>query len=231
MKARFLNKMALSAFILASAGALPSVAQQAASPAAVPAVKAVQMTAAEKALLAGMNKVVKDGQRTGALNMRAVDAVFAQASAAGVSEPVMARLVSMPAGAFPAFAPQIAAAAVKSYSGCASESQVRAIIAAAVEVQAKPYASVAPICEAVQNVLGDCPVAERLPSMAVEIAKAAPDNPFNPVSGRPSSPSDAMPGKDNPGDFAAGGSLVLPGGTPIGGTPTSPEPVSNPSGN
>lgn len=42
MKARFMTKTALSALALAFAGALPGVAQQTASPAAVPAVNKVK---------------------------------------------------------------------------------------------------------------------------------------------------------------------------------------------
>ena len=34
-----------------------------------------------------------------------------------------------------------------------------------------------------------------------------------------------------PVEDVAEGSLVLPGGLPVGGTPTSPAPVSNPAGN
>ncbi|MFR4416469.1 MAG: hypothetical protein ACLT8E_03200 [Akkermansia sp.] len=34
-----------------------------------------------------------------------------------------------------------------------------------------------------------------------------------------------------PGEEASGGALVLPGGLPVGGSATSPAPISNPAGN
>lgn len=132
----------------------------------------------------------------------------------------MAQMVSMAAEAFPVNAPQVASAAVKSYGSRVTEAQVRNIVSAAVSVQPKPYASVSPICAAVTKALGHSPVAMTMPSIAVEVAAGTPDNVTTQTRGI------VQPGED-----AAGGALVMPGGVPVGGTPTSPAPVSNPSGN
>lgn len=224
MKARFITKTALSALALAFAGTLPGVAQQTASPAAVQAAAKVKATAAEKGFMQAMAGIVQAGQKSGALDMKAVREVLKDAVKAGVSDPVMGAMVSMAAGAFPAHAPLIVSAAVRSYGTDVTEAHVRNIVAAAVSVQPKPYASVSPICEAVIKALGSSMVANTVPSIAVEIAALTPDNPLRGVTTQ-------TQGLVKPGEQASGGALVLPGGTPIGGTPTSPSPVSNPAGN
>lgn len=71
MKARFMTKTALSALALAFAGALPGVAQQTASPAAVPAVNKVKASAVEKAFMNQMAGVVQASLKAGALDMKA----------------------------------------------------------------------------------------------------------------------------------------------------------------
>lgn len=224
MKTRFLTKAALSALALTFAGALPSVAQQTVSPAAAPAVATVKATPAEKAFMQKMAGIVQAGQKSGSLDMKAVAALLDGAAKAGVSEPVMGAMVSMAAGAFPAQAPTIAAAAVKSYGPQVTESQVRNVISSAVAVQPKPYASVTPIAEAVTRVLGNSPVASTVPSIAVSVASATPDNPLQGVTTQ-------TQGLTRPGEDSAGGAMVLPGGISVGGTPTSADPVSNPAGN
>ena len=199
MKARSITKTALSVLVFAFAGTLSGVAQQVASPSAAPAVDHVKASAA-------------------------VSAILGSAVKAGVSDAVMAQMVSMAAEAFPVNAPQVASAAVKSYGSRVTEAQVRNIVSAAVSVQPKPYASVSPICAAVTKALGHSPVAMTMPSIAVEVAAGTPDNPLQGVTTQ-------TRGIVQPGEDAAGGALVMPGGVPVGGTPTSPAPVSNPSGN
>lgn len=224
MKARFMTKAALSALALAFAGTLPGVAQQTASPAAVPAVNKVKASDVEKAFMKKMAGVVQDGLKAGALDMKAMKDVMNAAAKAGVSDSVMGSMVSMAAGAFPASAPAIAAAAVQSYGPQVTEGQVRTVISSAVAAQPKPYASVSPIAEAVQNALGSSPVANSVSSIAVGVAAQTPDNPLQGVTTQ-------AQGLVKPGEETSGGSLVLPGGTPVGGTPTSPSPVSDPAGN
>lgn len=120
MKARSITKTALSVLVLAFAGTLSGVAQQAASPSAAPAVDDVKASAAEKVFIQKMAATVEAGRRSGALDMKAVSALLDSAVKAGVSDAVMAQMVSMAAGAFPVNAPQVASAAVKSYgSQCA----------------------------------------------------------------------------------------------------------------
>lgn len=225
MKARSITKTALSVLVLAFAGTLSGVAQQAASPSAVPAVDHVKASAAEKVFIQRMAATVEAGRKSGALDMKAVSAVLDSAVKAGVSDAVMAQMVSMAAGAFPANAPQVASAAVKSYGTRVTEANVRNIVSAAVSVQPKPYASVSPICVAVTKALGHSPVAMTMSSIAVEVAAETPDNPLQGVT------TQAHGLIANPGEDAATGALVMPGGIPVGGTPTSPAPVSNPSGN
>lgn len=144
MKARFMTKTALSALALAFAGALPGVAQQTASPAAVPAVNKVKASAVEKAFMNQMAGVVQASLKAGALDMKAVTEILNAAVKAGVSDQVMGSLVSMAAGAFPGSAPAVASAAVKSYGTQVTEANVRNVIASAVAVQPHPYASVSP---------------------------------------------------------------------------------------
>lgn len=224
MKARFMTKTALSALALAFAGTLPGVAQQAASPAAAPAVNKVKASASDKAFMKKMAGVVQAGLKAGALDMKAVAEVLNAAVKAGVSDSAMGSMVSMAAGAFPADSPAIASSAVRSYGTQVTEAQVRNIVASAVAVQPHPYASVSPICEAVTKALGNSMVANTIPSIAVSVAAATPDNPLQGVTTQSS-------GLVKPGEEASGGALVLPGGLPVGGTPTSPSPVSNPAGN
>jgi len=224
MKARFTTKAALSALVLAFAGALPGVAQQTASPATVPAADKVKASAVEKAFMKKMADIVQSGLKAGALNMVAVTEVLNDAARAGVSDPVMAAMVSMVSGAFPDNAPAVASAAVRSYGDKVTEAQVRNVIAAAVSAQPHPYASVAPISEAVEKALGNSPVAKTVPSIAISVADQTPDNPLSGVTAQGS-------GLERPGENVSEGSLVLPGGLPVGGTPTSPAPVSNPAGN
>ncbi len=224
MKARFMTKTALSALALAFAGTLPGVAQQAASPAAAPAVNKVKASASDKAFMKKMAGVVQAGLKAGALDMKAVAEVLNAAVKAGVSDSAMGSMVSMAAGAFPADSPAIASSAVRSYGTQVTEAQVRNIVASAVAVQPHPYASVSPICEAVTKALGNSMVANTVPSIAVSVAAATPDNPLQGVTTQAN-------GLVKPGEEASGGALVLPGGLPVGGTPTSPSPVSNPAGN
>lgn len=224
MKARFMTKTALSALALAFAGTLPGVAQQAASPAAAPAVNKVKASASDKAFMKKMAGVVQAGLKAGALDMNAMAEVLNAAAKAGVSDSAMGSMVSMAAGAFPADSPAIAALAVKSYGTRVTEAQVRNIVSSAVAVQPHPYASVSPISEAVTKALGNSMVANTVPSIAVSVAAATPDNPLQGVTTQSS-------GLVKPGEEASGGALVLPGGLPVGGTPTSPSPVSNPAGN
>ena len=105
MKARSITKTALSVLVLAFAGTLSGVAQQAASPSAAPAVDHVKASAAEKVFIQKMAATVEAGRRSGALDMKAVSAVLDSAVKAGVSDAVMAQMVSMAAGAFPVNAP------------------------------------------------------------------------------------------------------------------------------
>lgn len=220
MKARFMTKTALSALALAFAGALPGVAQQTASPAAVPAVNKVKASAVEKAFMNQMAGVVQASLKAGALDMKAVTEILK----AGVSDQVMGSLVSMAAGAFPGSAPAVASAAVKSYGTQVTEANVRNVIASAVAVQPHPYASVSPISEAVTKALGSSMVANAVPGIAVGVAAQTPDNPLQGVTTQTS-------GLVRPGEEASGGALVLPGGLPVGGSATSPAPISNPAGN
>ena len=101
---------------------------------------------------------------------------------------------------------------------------MRNVIASAVSSQSNPYASVAPISEAVEKVLGNSPVAAAVSSIAVDVAAQTPDNP---LSGETVQGS----GLASPDEGISEGCLVLPGGLSVGGTPTSPAPVSNPAGN
>lgn len=218
MKARSITKTALSVLVFAFAGTLSGVAQQVASPSAAPAVDHVKASAAEKVFIQRMAAAVEAGRKSGSLD------ILGSAVKAGVSDAVMAQMVSMAAEAFPVNAPQVASAAVKSYGSRVTEAQVRNIVSAAVSVQPKPYASVSPICAAVTKALGHSPVAMTMPSIAVEVAAGTPDNPLQGVTTQ-------TRGIVQPGEDAAGGALVMPGGVPVGGTPTSPAPVSNPSGN
>lgn len=151
MKARFVTKAALSALALAFAGTLPGMAQQTASPAAAPAVDQVKASAVEKAFMKKMADIVQAGLKAGALDMKAVSGVLSDAAKAGVSDHVMGAMVSMAAGAFPSNAPAVASAAVRSYGPGVKEEQVRNVIASAVSSQPHPYASVAPISEAVEK--------------------------------------------------------------------------------
>lgn len=224
MKARFMTKTALCALALAFASALPGVAQQAASPAAAPAVNKVKASASDKAFMKKMAGIVQAGLKAGALDMKAVSEVLNAAVKAGVSDSAMGSMVSMAAGAFPTDSPAIASLAVQSYGTQVTEAHVRNIVASAVAVQPHPYASVSPICEAVTKALGNSMVANTVPSIAVSVAAATPDNPLQGVTTQAS-------GLVKPGEEASGGALVLPGGLPVGGTPTSPSPVSNPAGN
>lgn len=225
MKARFMTKTALSALALAFAGALPGVAQQTASPAAVPAVNKVKASAVEKAFMNQMAGVVQASLKAGALDMKAVTEILNAAVKAGVSDQVMGSLVSMAAGAFPGSAPAVASAAVKSYGTQVTEANVRNVIASAVAVQPHPYASVSPISEAVTKALGSSMVANAVPGIAVGVAAQTPDNPL--CKGVTTQTS----GLVRPGEEASGGALVLPGGLPVGGSATSPAPISNPAGN
>ena len=217
MKARFVTKAALSALALAFAGTLPGVAQQTASPAAAPAVDSVKASAVEKVFIVKMADIVQAGLKAGALDVKAVSGVLNEAVKADVSDRVMGAMVSMAAGAFPSSAPAVASAAVRSYGPNIREGHVRNVIASAVSSQSNPYASVAPISEAVEKVLGNSPVAAAVSSIA----------PDNPLSGETVQGS----GLASPDEGISEGSLVLPGGLPVGGTPTSPAPVSNPAGN
>lgn len=219
-----MTKTALSALALAFAGTLPCVAQQTASPAAVPAVTQVKASASDKAFMKKMAGVVQAGLKAGALDMKAVAGILNAAAKAGISDSAMGSMVSMAAGAFPADSPAIASLAVRSYGTQVTEPQVRNIVASAVAVQPKPYASVSPICEAVTKALGNSMVANAVPAIAVSVAAATPDNPLQGVTTQTHS-------LVKPGEDASGGALVMPGGTPVGGTPTSPSPVSNPAGN
>lgn len=224
MKARFMTKTALSALALAFAGALPGVAQQTASPAAVPAVNKVKPLLLKRLFMNQMAGVVQASLKAGALDMKAVTEILNAAVKAGVSDQVMGSLVSMAAGAFPGSAPAVASAAVKSYGTQVTEANVRNVIASAVAVQPHPYASVSPISEAVTKALGSSMVANAVPGIAVGVAAQTPDNPLQGVTTQTS-------GLVRPGEEASGGALVLPGGLPVGGSATSPAPISNPAGN
>jgi len=213
MKARFVTKAALSALALAFAGTLPGVAQQTAAP----AVDSVKASAVEKVFIVKMADIVQAGLKAGALDVKAVSGVLNEAVKADVSDRVMGAMVSMAAGAFPSSAPAVASAAVRSYGSNIREGHVRNVIASAVSSQSNPYASVAPISEAVEKVLGNSPVAAAVSSIAVDVAAQTPDNPLS--------------GETVPDEGISEGCLVLPGGLPVGGTPTSPAPVSNPAGN
>ena len=155
MKARFVTKAALSALALAFAGTLPGVAQQTAAP----AVDSVKASAVEKVFIVKMADIVQAGLKAGALDVKAGSGVLNEAVKADVSDRVMGAMVSMAAGAFPSSAPAVASAAVRSYGSNIREGHVRNVIASAVSSQSNPYASVAPISEAVEKVLGNSPVA------------------------------------------------------------------------
>lgn len=115
MKARSITKTALSVLVFAFAGTLSGVAQQVASPSAAPAVDHVKASAAEKVFIQRMAAAVEAGRKSGSLDMKAVSAILGSAVKAGVSDAVMAQMVSMAAEAFPVNAPQVASAAVKGY--------------------------------------------------------------------------------------------------------------------
>ena len=175
MKARFVTKAALSALALAFAGTLPGVAQQTAAP----AVDSVKASAVEKVFIVKMADIVQAGLKAGALDVKAVSGVLNEAVKADVSDRVMGAMVSMAAGAFPSSAPAVASAAVRSYGSNIREGHVRNVIASAVSSQSNPYASVAPISEAVEKVLGNSPVAAAVSSIAVDVAAQTPDNPLS----------------------------------------------------
>ena len=78
--------------------------------------------------------------------------------------------------------------------------------------------------EAVTKALGSSMVANAVPGIAVGVAAQTPDNPLQGVTTQTS-------GLVRPGEEASGGALVLPGGLPVGGSATSPAPISNPAGN
>lgn len=224
MKARFITNAALSVSALVFAAALPAAAQQAKSPAPAPAASSAKAASAEKAFVQKMDKVVQDGKKAGALNMDAVSKVFSDAAKLPVSDATMGKLVSMVSSAFPSEAPQVAAAAVKGYGSNVSESQVRNVVASAVSVQPKPYASVAPICDAVDKALtsnGASAVAS-MPHIATSVAEATPDNPLNAVEVRASTADTHH--ENIAAHEVGGGSLVMPGGIPVGATPTSADP-------
>lgn len=225
MKARFMTKTALSALALAFAGTVPCVAQQTVSPAAVPAVNKVKASTSEQAFINKMAGAVQAGLKSGSLDMKAVTSILNAAAKAGVSDPVMGSMVSMAAGAFPGNAPAIASAAVRSYGTHVTEARVRNVVASTVAVQPNPYASVSPICEAVTKALGNSIVANTVPAIAVSVAAQTPDNPLQGVTAQPTQTL------VKPGEETSGGALVLPGGMSVGGTPTSPSPVSDPAGN
>ena len=199
MKARFVTKAALSALALAFAGALPGVAQQTAAP----AVDSVKASAVEKVFIVKMADIVQAGLKAGALDVKAVSGVLNEAVKADVSDRVMGAMVSMAAGAFPSSAPAVASAAVRSYGSNIREGHVRNVIASAVSSQSNPYASVAPISEAVEKVLGNSPVAAAVSSIAVDVAAQTPDNP---LSGETVQGS----GLASPYEGISEGSLVLP---------------------
>ncbi|MFR4222319.1 MAG: hypothetical protein ACLT38_00420 [Akkermansia sp.] len=171
-----MTKTALSALALAFAGALPGVAQQTASPA--PFRLLIKASAVEKAFMNQMAGVVQASLKAGALDVKAVSGVLNEAVKADVSDRVMGAMVSMAAGAFPSSAPAVASAAVRSYGSNIREGHVRNVIASAVSSQSNPYASVAPISEAVEKVLGNSPVAAAVSSIAVDVAAQTPDNPL-----------------------------------------------------
>ena len=203
MKARFVTKAALSALALAFAGALPGVAQQTAAP----AVDSVKASAVEKVFIVKMADIVQAGLKAGALDVKAVSGVLNEAVKADVSDRVMGAMVSMAAGAFPSSAPAVASAAVRSYGSNIREGHVRNVIASAVSSQSNPYASVAPISEAVEKVLGNSPVAAAVSSIAVDVAAQTPDNP---LSGETVQGS----GLASPYEGISEGSLVLPAPLP-----------------
>ena len=199
MKARFVTKATLSALALAFAGTLPGVAQQTAAP----AVDSVKASAVEKVFIVKMADIVQAGLKAGALDVKAVSGVLNEAVKADVSDRVMGAMVSMAAGAFPSSAPAVASAAVRSYGSNIREGHVRNVIASAVSSQSNPYASVAPISEAVEKVLGNSPVAAAVSSIAVDVAAQTPDNP---LSGETVQGS----GLASPDEGISEGSLVLP---------------------
>lgn len=227
MKARFVTKAALSALALAFAGTLPGVAQQTAAP----AVDSVKASAVEKVFIVKMADIVQAGLKAGALDVKAVSGVLNEAVKADVSDRVMGAMVSMAAGAFPSSAPAVASAAVRSYGSNIREGHVRNVIASAVSSQSNPYASVAPISEAVEKVLGNSPVAAAVSSIAVDVAAQTPDNPLSGETVQGSGLASPDEGISEGSLVLPGGLLVLPGGLSVGGTPTSPAPVSNPAGN
>ena len=126
-----------------------------------------------------MADIVQAGLKAGALDVKAVSGVLNEAVKADVSDRVMGAMVSMAAGAFPSSAPAVASAAVRSYGSNIREGHVRNVIASAVSSQSNPYASVAPISEAVEKVLGNSPVAAAVSSIAVDVAAQTPDNPLS----------------------------------------------------
>lgn len=226
MKARFTTKAALCALAFMFAGALSGVAQQTVSPAAASVAATVKASPAEKGFMQKMAGIVQAGQKSGSLDMKAVSALLDSAAKARVSDPVMGAMVAMAAGTFPSQAPQIAAAAVKSYGPRVTEAQVRNVVASTVAVQPKPYASVSPICAAVTKALGNNSlVANTVPAIAVSVASQTPDNPLQGVT------TQTQGTLAKPGEDSSGGALVLPGGISVGGTPTSADPVSDPAGN
>lgn len=225
MKTRAITKMAFGALSLALIGAVPCIAQQVVSSTVVQAVDMSKTTPTEKTLLKKMEDIVQASRKAGVLDMKSVTDVLNSAAKSNVSDSVMGALVAMAAGAFPEKAPEVAAAATRSYGDQVKENHVRAIIASAAGAQERPYAAVTPISEAVEKALGNSPVAKQVPTITVEVAQQASDNPLNNVTAGGES-------SNQPGDSAAGGAMMLPGSDlPIGGTPFSPNPVSNPAGN
>lgn len=225
MKARSITKTALSVLVFAFAGTLSGVAQQVASPSAAPAVDHVKASAAEKVFIQRMAAAVEAGRKSGSLDMKAVSAILGSAVKAGVSDAVMAQMVSMAAEAFPVNAPP---------SGFRCRQELR------LQGYGSPGAQYR-ICrrfrsaQALRFCFSDLRSGDQgsgsfprgddtMPSIAVEVAAGTPDNPLQGVTTQ-------TRGIVQPGEDAAGGALVMPGGVPVGGTPTSPAPVSNPSGN
>lgn len=143
------------------------------------AVDSVKASAVEKVFIVKMADIVQAGLKAGALDVKAVSGVLNEAVKADVSDRVMGAMVSMAAGAFPSSAPAVASAAVRSYGSNIREGHVRNVIASAVSSQSNPYASVAPISEAVEKVLGNSPVAAAVSSIAVDVAAQTPDNPLS----------------------------------------------------
>lgn len=213
MKARFKVSAILSSLLFAFASTMTGVAQQA-DVSAAPA--AQKVSPAEQALINKMSTVVAAAKKSGKLDMKKASEILKQAGATPVSSEVMGILVGMLAEVAPEEAPQIAAAAAKSYGPNVTKGQIIAIVEAAIKKMSHPFSAVGPVCDAVEKAIAGTPAASEMADVATGVAAQTPDNPLGAVTTQTT-------GLVTPGDRAGEGALVKPGGLPIGTLPEAPD--------